>query len=120
MEASVGIMDSQSVKWGNNATLNGVDGNKKVKGIKRHVIVDKNGFLIAVMVTIANVHDSKAAYLLMKILKGMYSGIKVILADGGYRGELIENIKRISDMSYKWLSTHTRNKDSGPLRKDGL
>ena len=94
MEASVGIMDSQSVKWGNNATLNGVDGNKKVKGIKRHVIVDKNGFLIAVMVTIANVHDSKAAYLLMKILKGMYSGIKVILADGGYRGELIENIKK--------------------------
>jgi IS5 family transposase len=29
MEPSVGIMDSQSVKWGNNASLNGVDGNKK-------------------------------------------------------------------------------------------
>lgn len=28
------------------------------KGIKRHVIADKNGFLIAVTVTIANVHDS--------------------------------------------------------------
>lgn len=55
MEPSVGIMNSQSVKWGNNIPLNGVDGNKKVKGIKRHVVVDKNGFLIAVMVTIANV-----------------------------------------------------------------
>jgi putative transposase len=43
------------VRWGNNAALNGIDGNKKVKGIKRHVVVDKNGFLIAVMVTIANV-----------------------------------------------------------------
>ncbi|WP_301221051.1 transposase [Bacteroides caecimuris] len=32
VEPSVGIMDSQSVKWGNNASLNGVDGNKKVKG----------------------------------------------------------------------------------------
>ena len=94
MEPSVGIMDSQSVKWGNNAFLNGVDGNKKVKGIKRHVIVDKNGFLIAVMVTIANVHDSKAAYLLMRVLKEMYSGVKVILADGGYRGELIDNIRK--------------------------
>ena len=64
------------------------------KGIKHHVIVDKNGFLIAVMVTIANVHDSKAAYLLMRVLKEMCSGVKVILADGGYRGELMDNIRK--------------------------
>ena len=69
MEPSVGTMDSQSVKWGNNASLNGVDGNKKVKDIKRHTIVDKNGFLIAVMVTIVNMHDSKASNLLMRVLK---------------------------------------------------
>ena len=56
MEPSLGIIDSQNVKWGNNYSLNGIDGNKKVKGIKRHIVVDKNGFLIAVMVTIANVH----------------------------------------------------------------
>lgn len=90
---SIGIIDSQSVKWGNNRSLNGIDGNKKIKGVKRHVVVDKNGFLIAVMVTIANVHDSKAAYLLMRVLKELCSGVKIILADGGYRGELIENIK---------------------------
>ena len=65
----LGIIDSQSVKWGNNQFLNGVDSNNKVKGIKRHIIVDKNGFLIAVMVTIANIHDSKTAYLLMRGLK---------------------------------------------------
>lgn len=94
MEPSVGTMDSQSVKWGNNASLNGVDGNKKVKDIKRHTIVDKNGFLIAVMVTIVNMHDSKASNLLMRVLKEMCSGVKVILADGGYRGELVDNIKK--------------------------
>lgn len=33
-----------------NRSLNGIDGNKKVKGIKRHMVMDKNGFLIAVMV----------------------------------------------------------------------
>ena len=27
------------------------------------------------------------------LLKELYSGIKVILADGGYRGKLIENVK---------------------------
>lgn len=82
MELGVGIMDSQSVKWENDASLNGIDGNKKVKGIKRHVVMDKNGFLIAVMVTIANVHDSKATYLLTRVPKEMCSGAKVILADG--------------------------------------
>ena len=92
-EASLGIMDSQSVKWGNNCSLNGIDGNKKVKGIKRHGVMDKNGFLVAVMVTIASVHDSKAAYLLARVLKELASGIKVILADGGYKGEIIENVK---------------------------
>lgn len=41
MELSVGIIDSQSVRWGNNRSLNGIDGNKKVKGIKRHNAIDK-------------------------------------------------------------------------------
>ena len=50
---NAGIMGSQSVQWGNNRSLNGIDGNKKVKGIKRHAVVDKNGFLITVMVTVA-------------------------------------------------------------------
>lgn len=92
-EPSLGIMDSQSVKWGNNRSLNGFDGNKRVKGIKRHVIVDKNGFLLAIMVTVANVHDSKAVELLMRTLAYFLSPIKVILADGGYRGEIIEQVK---------------------------
>jgi putative transposase len=92
-EASLGILDSESVKWGNNRGLNGYDGNKKVKGIKRHVIVDKNGFLIAVMVTVANIHDSKAVLLLMRLLKEVLSGIKLIVADGGYRGEIAEQVK---------------------------
>lgn len=93
-QPSLGIMDSQSVRWGNNRSLNGFDGNKKVKGIKRHVIVDKNGFLLAIMVTVANIHDSKATELLMRTLFYFLSPIKVILADGGYRGEIIEQVKK--------------------------
>lgn len=72
---------------------NGIDGNKKVKGIKGHVVVDKNGFLIVVMVTVANMHDSKAASLLMRVLKELCSSVKTIIADGGYKGELAENIR---------------------------
>lgn len=91
---SLGIMDSQSVRWGNNRSLNGIDGNKKVKGVKRHVIVDKNGFLIAIMVTVANIHDGQAALHLMRVLKNLWSSVKVIVADGGYRGEIREQIKK--------------------------
>jgi len=92
-EPSLGIMDSQSVRWGNNRSLKGFDGNKKVKGIKRHMIVDKNGFLLAIMVTVANIHDSKATEFLMRTLSYFLSPIKIILADGGYRGEIIEEVK---------------------------
>ena len=85
-EASLGIMDSQSVLWGDNRSLNGIDGNKKVKGVKSH--------LVAVMVTIACVHDSKAAYLLVRCLRELCCNIKVVLADAGYRGEVTDKIKR--------------------------
>ena len=91
---SLGIVDSQSVRWGNNRSLNGFDGNKKVKGVKRHIVVDKNGFLIAVMVSVANVHDGKAVLLLMRVLKEMLCGLKIILADGGYRGEITAEVKK--------------------------
>jgi putative transposase len=93
-QASLGIMDSQSVRWGNNRSLNGYDGNKKVKGIKRHVVTDKNGFLLAVMVTVANVHDSKAVLLLMRTLREMLCRLKIIIADGGYRGEVAVQVKK--------------------------
>ena len=38
-EPSLGMMDSQSIKWGNNRSFKGFDGNKKVKGIKRHIVI---------------------------------------------------------------------------------
>lgn len=57
------------------------------------MVVDKNGFLLAVMVTIAYVHDSKAAYLLARCLRELCCNIKIILADVGYRGELAEKTK---------------------------
>ena len=72
------------------------------------------------MVTIANVHDSKAAYLLMRVLKEMCSGVKIILADGGYLGELVDNIRKNSDISFKLLSVHTKSRDSDPFKRDGL
>jgi putative transposase len=116
-EASLGIMDSQSVRWGNNRSLNGIDGNKKVKGIKRHVVTDKNGFLIAVPVTVANIHDSKAAYLLMRVLKELNSQVKVISADGGYRGEVIERVGKTFGYLIQVVVSGYKGQGFGPIRK---
>lgn len=57
-------------------------------------MVDKNGFLIAIMIIVANIHDSKAAILLMRMLKELCSSVKTIIADGGYRGELAQYIRK--------------------------
>lgn len=91
--AGLGIMDSQTVRWGNNRSFKSYDGHKKVKGVKRHVVVDKNGFLLAVMVTVAHIHDSKAVLLLMRILKECFHSIKIIIADGGYCGKIADEVR---------------------------
>jgi len=91
---TVGIMDSQSVKSACNRAMKGFDGNKKVNGRKRHIVVDTNGWLMAVLVHSANIHDTKMAPLLLRRLKESLYGIKVLYADGGYRGELIETVKK--------------------------
>ena len=91
--ATLGIMDSQSVRWGNNRSSKSYAGNKKIKGIKGHVVVDKNGFLLAVMVTVAHIHDSKAVIQLMRVLQHCFHSLKAIIADGGYCGAIINEVK---------------------------
>ena len=91
--ASVGIIDSQSVSTTTRGGLRGIDGNKKVKGRKRHIVVDTQGNLLTVLTHVANIHDSKGADLVFKRLSENIRGIKKIFADSGYRGQLIERAK---------------------------
>jgi putative transposase len=72
----------------------GIDGGKKTKGRKRHIIVDTMGLLLSVVVHAANVHDSKGAPFVLSELRYRFSRLVKIIADGGYRGELVENTKR--------------------------
>ncbi len=51
------------------------------------------GLLLTVMVHAANIHDSKGAFDVIATLKGRFSRLIKIVADGGYRGELINKTK---------------------------
>ena len=59
-------------------------------GRKRHVIVDTIGLLIAVVVHAADIQDRDGAKLVLHKLKGRYPRLKLIWADGGYAGRLVE------------------------------
>lgn len=68
----------------------GYDAGKKIKGRKRHIIVDTLGLLLAVVVHPANIQDRDGAKLVLAKLVGKFSRLKLIWADGGYAGKLIE------------------------------
>ena len=55
---STGIVNSQSVTSGPQKGERGVDGNKKVRGIKRHVLTCSFGLVLTVLVSAANLHDT--------------------------------------------------------------
>lgn len=133
-EPSVGIIDAQSVK----STLvssqdKGFDAGKKVKGIKRHIIVDTLGLILAVVIQSASVQDRDGAISVIDKLTENWKKIIKIFADSGYRGELIakvqtrfkielEIIKRnelhtfkvlpkrwIVERTFAWIDTNRRN-----------
>jgi putative transposase len=133
-EPSVGIIDAQSVK----STLvssqdKGFDAGKKVKGIKRHIIVDTLGLILAVVIQSASVQDRDGAASVIEKLTESWKKIIKIFADGSYAGKLIAMIKEkfkieleivkrdelhtfkilpkrwIVERTFSWIDTNRRN-----------
>lgn len=92
-QASAGLIDSQSVKAVALRGEHGVDVFKQTRGIKRHLLVDTLGFVIALTVTTASVQDRDGAKVLFAKIQNACKRLKIVWADGGYRGELLEWVK---------------------------
>ena len=86
------VIDSQSVKTGKAGGERGFAGGKRVKGRKRHLVVDSQGIMVDVAVTTANEHDTsggrKALAAAHRWMSKVFRGgqINTVSADKGYQG----------------------------------
>jgi len=124
------VLDAQSVPNAGPAEQIGYDAGKKIRGRKRHVIVDSLGLLIGVLVTSAYVSDIAGGHQLLRRVCLTNSMLGVVRCDAGYRGldkraarlrlkiDIVPNPSRstfipvrdrwIVERSLAWLSAHRR------------
>ncbi|MFF3468198.1 IS5 family transposase [Streptomyces sp. NPDC001984] len=91
-DPTAAIIDSQSVRAAETvgADSRGYDAGKKVAGRKRHVITDCRGLLLVVLVTTASVQDRDGARPALEHLRELFDTIRLVWADGGYAGKLVD------------------------------
>src|SRR6202453_4317613 len=66
--------------------LHGYDAGKKIKGKKRHILVDTLGLLLHAIVHPADIQDRDGGILLLATVFGMYPVLTKLFADDGYQG----------------------------------
>ncbi len=86
-DPSLLCIDSQSVQGDCVNKKSGYDGNKKVKGSKRHILVDVLGLIELCLVTTANTSDIKAGREMVAPIdeQNLQPRLEKILADGAYQ-----------------------------------
>ena len=91
-EPSASCADSQSIKTATPGEDVGFDGHKKIKGRKRHILVDTLGLIVAVVVTAANTDDRHGLVALMhRYFASGVTRLRKIWVDGGYDAQWLRD-----------------------------
>ena len=87
-QASAAVIDSQSAKTtGVGGPARGYDGAKRLKGRKRHLLVDTMGLVLLACVHAADLHDRDGGRLLLETTRpGELTHLELVWADQGYTG----------------------------------
>jgi putative transposase len=89
------ILDSQTIKVGDQGGVRGYDAGKKTAGRKRHILVDVLGLLLGVYVGSADEQDRDGAKTLLGRCIYWYGRLAKIWADAGYAGTLVTWVKAL-------------------------
>ena len=92
------VIDSQSVKGAEKGGAcidpSGYDAGKKIKGKKRHILVDAVGLSPHAIAHPANIQDRDGGVLVLGALFGRFPFLKKLFADGGYQGPAFDRARK--------------------------
>lgn len=94
-QPSAVVIDAQSNRASPQGGECGYDAGKKVKGRKRHIVVDTLGLLVAVTVTAASVQDRDGAADVVAQACRKAPGIERLYTDGAYGGQCAQAIEKV-------------------------
>ena len=83
-QPSAAVLDAQSVKTSEGGEAIGYDAGKRIRGRKRHLLVDTTGLLLAVAVTTAALQDRPGGRRLLTAARPRFPRLCKVWADGGY------------------------------------
>jgi len=113
-EPTAGVIDAQSTRSSPQGGDSGFDAGKKVKGRKRHMVVDTLGLLLAVTVTVASVQDRDGAKEVVEQACRKAPTLELLYTDGAYGGKCAQAIEHAHGIRVE-VARRPGNRSTGML-----